>query len=76
MAKNYEHQIMGETREERAKELIKNPYAIKKINDTLYEVWSQTGVGSYRVSLVGGNWKCNCPDHIKNDVKCKHILVL
>jgi hypothetical protein len=76
MKKECDPTIIGETREERAKELNKNPYAIKKINDTLYDVWSQTGDGSYRVSLVGANWKCNCPDHIKNDVKCKHILAL
>jgi len=38
MAKKYEPQIIGETREERAKELTKNPYAINKINDTLYEI--------------------------------------
>jgi len=78
MKQKYEPVIVGETREARARELLKNPHAVKKINDNLYVVWSQTGIGNYRVSLPEGNkeWICNCPDHIKNNVKCKHIYAL
>jgi len=78
MRREYEPVIVGETREARAREIIKNPYAVKKITDTMYTVWSQTGVGAYCVSIPEGNaeWTCNCPDHIKNNVKCKHIFAL
>jgi len=78
MKKEYEPLIVGETREARAREIIKNPYAVKKISDTMYTVWSQTGVGDYRVSIPEGKkaWICTCPDYIKNEVKCKHIFAL
>ena len=78
MKKSCDFPITGETREERGKEIVKNPYAIKKINDKEYEVWSQTGFGAYSVSLPEGKreWECTCPDHIKNNVKCKHIYAL
>ena len=66
------------TREERGKEIIKNPHAVKKINDTTYTVWSQTCDGAYIVSIPEGKrgWVCTCPDHTKNGVKCKHIFAL
>ena len=78
MKDDCEFPIIGDTREERGKEINKNPYAIKKINDTEYEIWSQTGFGAYSVYLPEGerDWKCICPDHLKNNVKCKHIYAL
>lgn len=78
MRRENEPAIIGDTRVERAREIIKNPYAIKKISDTMYEVWSQTLMGAYCVSMPDGKkeWACDCPDHIKNNVKCKHIYAL
>ena len=65
-------------REQRAKIILSRENAIHKINQGLFTVQSQTGIGSYRVEWNGEKWVCNCPDHIKNGAirPCKHILAL
>lgn len=32
--------------------------------------------GGYRVRCVGKKFECNCPDHVTNGVKCKHIYAV
>ncbi len=45
---------------------------VKRIDDSTYEVLSQSGNGSYLVSKVEDEWICECPDHGFRGVKCKH----
>ncbi len=63
---------------EKAKIILSQEHAIKKINSGLYTVSSQTGIGTYRVEWNGKEWICNCPDHIKygHMRECKHVLAL
>lgn len=65
-------------REERANIILSKEKAVCRINEGLYTVQSQTGVGRYRVELNGDKWVCNCPDFIKNGNirSCKHVIAL
>jgi hypothetical protein len=47
--------------------------SIKKIDDRNYLVSSQSGNGSYNISLTESGFVCSCPDHMVRHVKCKHI---
>lgn len=58
-------------REERGLKLLSEG-AVKRVDEELYTVKSQTGIGTYRVENKDG-WNCNCPDHIKRELDCKHI---
>ena len=46
---------------------------VKRINDSNYEVLSQSGNGTYLISKIEEEWICECPDHRFRGVKCKHI---
>jgi hypothetical protein len=48
-------------------------YQIKKINEDLYMVKSQSSPREYFVSKFLGELVCQCPDHTYRYVKCKHI---
>src|SRR3989338_8273789 len=40
----------------------------------VYRIPSQSGNGVYIVAHhSAGNWTCNCPDHEKRKIDCKHI---
>lgn len=67
------------SRERKAKIILSKENAIYKIENSLFTVKSQTGIGSYRVEWSGDKWVCNCPDYIKNGSMtrlCKHIIAL
>jgi len=61
-------------RQERALKILSGEEAVNKVDDGLFTVRSQTGIGQYRIEYENGNWKCNCPDYIKRGGQCKHIL--
>ena len=42
---------------------------IKRVQDSLYLVKSQSGRGKYDVSFTGKDWSCTCPDHEFRGVK-------
>jgi len=63
-------------RETRGLEIANKSKQIKRIDDFNYEVLSQSGNGSYLVSLTEDEWICKCPDHRFRGVKCKHICAL
>ncbi len=46
---------------------------IKRLDDTTYQVNSQSGNGLYTVVRGSRDWRCSCPDHMYREVKCKHI---
>jgi transposase-like protein len=59
-------------------ELIEEPQrgAVKRINDSIYKVESQSGNGDYEIHLTDLGWVCSCPDHKFRGVKCKHIFAV
>jgi transposase-like protein len=63
---------IDEGRVMRGQEIAKIEGQIKRLDDSTYQVNSQSGHGLYTVSRTRG-WRCSCPDHIYREVKCKHI---
>ncbi|MCK4996459.1 MAG: transposase, partial [Thermoplasmatales archaeon] len=65
-------------KEQKAKIILSREHSIRKVNDNIYLVRSQTGTGWYKVQWNGKEWVCNCPDFIKNGhiSPCKHLLAL
>jgi transposase len=65
-------------REQKAKIILSREHAIRKVNNNIYLVRSQTGSGWYKVQWNGKEWRCNCPDYVKNGhiTPCKHLLAL
>jgi putative transposase len=65
---------LEKAREERGLEIAHKESQVIRIDETLYTVKSQYGNGEYAVSMVDGNWVCECPDNKFRKVKCKHIF--
>ena len=65
-------------REQKAKIILSREHAIRKVDNNIYLVQSQTGVGWYKIQWNGKEWVCNCPDFAKNGhiTPCKHLLAL
>ena len=65
-------------REQKAKIILSREHSIRKINNNIYLVQSQTGIGWYKIQWNGKEWVCNCPDFTKNGhiTPCKHLLAL
>jgi len=65
-------------KEQKAKIILSREHAIRKVNDTIYLVQSQTGIGWYKTQWNGKEWVCDCPDFAKNGHinPCKHLLAL
>jgi len=64
---------IDEGRVMRGQEIAKLDDQIKRLDDTTYQVNSQSGHGQYNVVFRDKTWRCSCPDHIYREVKCKHI---
>ena len=65
--------ISTQTREERGQAIAQSSGQVKRIDDYLYVVKSQSHNGEYTVNKVDGEWLCDCADFIYRHVKCKHI---
>lgn len=65
-------------REQKAKIILSREHAIRKVDNNIYLVRSQTGAGWYKIQWNGKEWVCNCPDFVKNGhiTPCKHLLAL
>ena len=63
---------------QKAKIILTKEKAIEKIDNGIYTVQSQTGIGLYKVQWTGNEWVCNCPDYIKHGHirPCKHVMAL
>jgi transposase-like protein len=61
------------TREERGQAIAKLDGQVKRVDDFLYVVKSQSNNGEYTVNKVDGQWLCDCPDNKYRHVDCKHI---
>jgi transposase-like protein len=64
------------TREQRGKAIAKLEGQIKRIDENIYTVKSQSGNGEYCVTNVRGKWLCQCPDNKFRHVTCKHIFAI
>lgn len=62
-----------EARQLRAWEMLSNGNEIKRMNENVYRVKSQSGNGFYNVINQDGNWSCDCPDYTNRQLACKHI---
>jgi len=62
------------TREDRGKAIAEKAGQVRRVNENLYHVKSQSGPGYYNVAITEIGWKCNCPDHTTRGVECKHII--
>ena len=62
----------------KAKIILSREHSIRKVNENIYLVQSQTGIGWYKLQFSNAKWHCNCPDFVKNGHirPCKHIIAL
>jgi transposase len=61
-------------REERGKAIAEKGGQIRKVNDHLFEVKSQSGNRFYDVRSTNSGMTCTCSDFVKRGEACKHIL--
>jgi transposase-like protein len=61
------------TREERGQTIAQHNGQVKRIDDYLYIVKSQSQNGEYTVNKVDNEWLCDCADFTYRHVECKHI---
>jgi len=64
------------TREERGKAIVKLQNQIKRVDECVYVIKSQSGNGEYVVTKVDKEWICECPDNKFRHVKCKHVFAV
>jgi transposase-like protein len=64
------------TREERGQAIAQFEGQIKRIDENIYTVKSQSHKGEYCVTKVCGEWLCQCPDNQYRKIKCKHIFAI
>lgn len=57
------------TRQERGEAIAKaEGNQITRIDADIYKVLSQSGNGEYAVCLSEDKWRCECPDHQRQEV--------
>ena len=59
-------------RAERGRQIAATPGAIEQIREDVFLVKSQSGPGSYRVSVSPKGVECACDDYTKRTLPCKH----
>ena len=62
-----------DARDLRGKAIADQGNQVKKVNDLLYKVKSQSGNGFYEVKSTKDGMSCTCPDFVYRGGKCKHI---
>ena len=63
-------------REQHGMEIAQQENQVKRIDENIYTVRSQSHDGEYCISKVCGEWICECPDNNYRQVKCKHIFAV
>ncbi|MGD6809896.1 MAG: SWIM zinc finger family protein [Candidatus Bathyarchaeia archaeon] len=61
------------TRQQRGEAIAHTNGQVKRFDELLYIVKSQTGNGEYTVNKINGEWFCDCPDNKYRHATCKHI---
>jgi putative transposase len=66
---------MNETnaRQQQGQIIVNSDGSIRRINELIYSVISQSGNSNYEVHSTEIGWVCSCPDHKFRGVKCKHV---
>lgn len=65
--------ITDDLREKRGTQIAQQENQIHRLDDTSYQVKSQTGNSIYEVLNTSLGWMCQCSDYIYRGIKCKHI---
>jgi len=73
MSKNIDVKEMVNARRARGMLYLENGFEPKELNPHTWIVPSQTGNGTYNVSVFQRHWKCSCPDFELRGIPCKHI---
>ena len=68
--------VLTSIREQRGREIVELGDQVKRIDDTLYQVNSQSGNGVYDVIATESGWICSCPDSMYRNAKCKHCFAI
>jgi transposase-like protein len=71
--KNIGIKEMINARKARGMILLENGFEPKELNPHTWIVPSQSGNGTYTVTVFKRRWKCTCPDFELRGVPCKHI---
>jgi len=64
---------MVNARKARGMILLEQGFEPQEVNHRTWIVPSQTGNGTYNVSVFKRHWKCTCPDFELRGIPCKHI---
>jgi transposase-like protein len=70
---------VSQTRTIRGYAIIAKGDEPRKIRESVYEVRSQSGLGSYQLTKHNTGWSCTCPDYVNRHEEvgdCKHIAAL
>ena len=46
------------------------------IDDSHYDVRSNSGFNTYNVVATKFGWACSCPDYARHNAKCKHVYAV
>lgn len=68
--------ITQRDREQRGIQIANEGNQVKRIDESVYTVKSQSHEGEYCITKTNGEWKCECPDNKYRHVKCKHIFAV
>ena len=68
--------MLPNEREERGKAIAQGNGQVRRIDQDHYAVKSQSQHGEYKVSRVGEEWVCECPDNHWRHTICKHIYAV
>jgi putative transposase len=63
-------------RQEKGQAIAQVSGQVKRIDDYLYIVQSQSKNGEYTVYKVDDEWVCSCPDNTYRHTTCKHIYAV
>ena len=64
---------MVNDRKARGMILLEEGFEPTEVNPHTWIVPSQTGNGTYQVTVFRRRWKCTCPDYELRGLPCKHI---
>jgi transposase-like protein len=63
-------------RPQRALQIVTKEGNIALVSENTFRVKSQSHEGSYLVSKIGADWRCECPDFTERQTPCKHIYAV
>ncbi|MGA2238791.1 MAG: DDE-type integrase/transposase/recombinase [Candidatus Bathyarchaeia archaeon] len=70
---------VSQTRTIRGYAIIAKGDEPRRISEGVYEIRSQSGLGSYRLTKHNTGWSCTCPDYVNRHETvgdCKHVSAL